>query len=98
MLINSQISSQDYPRNTLKIDWNHIDIFWRGDILRHPKVVFTSFGDPYKLYEFPYLKTYINAFSYVPSTQRAFVKALLGEIPFNGKNPVSLEGFFTAEV
>ena len=98
VLVNCKISSQDYPRNTLKASWEHIDTFWRGDILRHPKVVFTSFGDPYKLYEFTYLKTYINAFSYSASTQRAFVKTLLGEIPFQGKNPVSLKGFFEAEV
>ena len=62
--------------------------FWRGAVLKHKQIVFTSFGDPYKLHDFPYLKAYVNAFSYSEATQRAFVKALLGEIPFQGESPV----------
>lgn len=98
VLINCKLSSQDYAGGSLRVGWDHIAAFWRGDVLRHKKVVFTSFGCPYKLYDYPYLKTYVNAFSYSESTQRAYVKALLGEIPFEGKSPVSLEGFFKAEV
>ena len=98
VLINCKLSSQDYTGGSLRVDWQHISPFWRGDILRHPKVVFTSFGCPYKLYDYPYLKTYINVFSYSVSTQKAFVKALLGEIPFQGKSPVSLKGYFKSEV
>ena len=98
VLINCKISSRDYSGGSLRVDWEHIAPFWRGEILKHPKVVFTSFGDPYKLYEFPYLKTYINAYSGSISTQKAFVKALLGEIGFCGKSPVRLEGFFEREV
>ena len=48
--------------------------------------------------EFPYLPVYINAFSPVPESQRAFVKVLFGEIEAVGKNPVSLPGFFEREV
>ncbi len=94
VLINCRIDGNTYSGGTLRTGWAHIAPFWRGEILKHPKVIFTSFGDPYKLYEFPYLKTYINAFSYSEPTQRAFVKALFGEIPFNGKSPVHLNGFF----
>lgn len=90
VLLNCKISSQDYLGGTLRINWGQIGPFWRGDVLKHPKTVFTSFGDPYKLHDFPYLKTYVNAFSYSKATQRAVVKALLGEIPFNGKSPVEL--------
>ena len=98
VLVNCKISCQDYCGGTLRADWGHVSAFWRGEILRHPKFVFTSFGDPYKLYEYPYLKTYVNAYSNSISTQKAFVRAILGEIPFAGKNPVSLKDFFEIEV
>lgn len=94
ILINCRISCRDYCGGSLRVDWEHIALFWRGKIFRHPKVVFTSFGDPYKLYEFPFLKTYINTFSNIEATQRAFVKVLLGELPALGKSPVELAGFF----
>lgn len=90
VLINCKISSQDYIGGSLRITWSHITPFWRGAVLKHPQMVFTSFGDPYKLHDFPYVKTYINAFSYSEATQRAFVKAILGEIPFRGKSPVAI--------
>ena len=73
-------------------------VLWRGYVLQHPRCIFTSFGDPYKLFDMPYLKEYINAFSNTPATQRAVVKVLLGEIKAQGKNPVSLKGFFEREV
>lgn len=98
VLINCKLSSQDYAGGSLRIGWQHIAPFWRGAVLRHPKVVFTSFGCPYKIHDFPYLKTYINAYSPCASTQKAFVKAIFGEIPFKGKSPVSFKGYFKAEV
>lgn len=90
VLINCKISSQDYTGGSLRITWEHIIPFWRGAVLKHPQMIFTSFGDPYKLHDFPYLKTYVNAFSYSEATQRAFVRAILGEIPFQGKSPVAI--------
>ena len=97
VLINCKLSSQDYPGGTLRIGFQHISPFWRGAVLQHPHVIFTSFGDPYKIHDFPYLKTYINAYSCSAATQKAFVKALFGEIPFAGKSPVSFPPYFEAE-
>lgn len=91
ILINCKISSWDYIGGTLRIGWEQLAPFWRGEVLKHPHVIFTSFGDPYKLHDFPYLKNYINAFSYSDATQKAFVRAILGEIPFSGKSPVNLK-------
>ncbi|MBQ4518012.1 MAG: glycoside hydrolase family 3 protein [Clostridia bacterium] len=91
VLVNCKISSQDYNGGSLRIGWPQIAPFWRGEVLKHPHVIFTSFGDPYKLHDFPFLKTYINTFSFSEYTQKAFVKALLGEIPFQGKSPVTLK-------
>ena len=72
--------------------------FWRGVAIDHPCVIFTSFGDPYKLYDFPYLKTYINAYSDSPYSQRAVAKFLMGQIKAEGKSPVEFKGFFNREV
>lgn len=98
ILLNCRISSKDYLGGTLRINWDNIMPFWRGVAIDHPCVVFTSFGDPYKLYELPFLRTYVNAYSSSHHTQRAFVKVLLGEIEAKGKSPVKLKGFFGREV
>lgn len=98
ILINSRISSRDYIGGTLRINRDNIMPFWRGAVINHPCVIFTSFGDPYKLYDLPFLKTYVNAFSSSEDTQKAFVEVLLGEKPSVAKNPVALKDFFEREV
>ncbi len=97
ILINFKFSQADYHGGSLRIGWDNIMVLWRAYSLNHKNVVFTSFGDPYKLYEFPYLKTYVNTFSNSKETVNAFVKVVLGEIPMTAKNPVRLEGFFERE-
>lgn len=92
--LNCKMSSQDYHGATMRIGWNNIMVLWRGYVLQHPNFVFVSFGDPYKLFDMPYLKEYVNAFSYTEASQRAVVKVLLGEIKATGKNPVEFKGFF----
>lgn len=62
------------------------------------KIVFASFGDPYKLYDFPYVKTYINVYSDTPESQRAYIRAILGEIPFVGKSPIELKDLIKREI
>lgn len=98
VLFNITIDSLNYFGGTLRLTNREVLPLWRGYLLRHPRVIFTSFGDPYKLYDYPFAKTYINAFSPSPASQRAYVKALCGEIPFTGKSPVALEGFFERQV
>ena len=98
ILLNARISSRDYLGGTLRINWDNIMPFWRGIVLDHPCVIFTSFGDPYKLYELPFLRTYVNAYSSAYYSQRALVKVLLGEKEAEGKSPVALDGFFKREV
>ena len=98
VLFNITIDPMNYFGGTLRLTNREVLPLWRGYLLRHPRVIFTSVGDPYKLYDYPFAKTYINAFSSSPATQRAYVKALFGEIPFAGKSPVSLEGFFERQV
>ena len=99
VFVNSKISSTDYYGAGLRIGWwDGIMTFWRGYAMQHPRLIYVSYGDPYKLYEMPFLKTYINAFSNTESSQKAVVKLVLGEIEEKAKNPVRLEGFFEREV
>jgi beta-N-acetylhexosaminidase len=57
-------------------------------------LVFTSFGNPYLLRQFPDTPTYVCAYSNSEFSQRAAVRAYFGEIPFTGKLPVSIPGYF----
>ncbi len=54
------------------------------------KVINISFGNPYLLNNFPEMKTYIVAYGDMTSLQRATARALVGEIEFKGKLPISL--------
>lgn len=98
VFVNCKMGVHDYLGGSLRAMWANIMTFWRGIIFEHPSVVFTSFGDPYKLYEFPYLYTYVNAFSSSEASQRGAIKVLLGEKPMVAKNPVNHKGFFEREV
>ena len=62
-----------------------------SEILRDDKkVISLSFGNPYLLNNFPEMKTYIVAYGDMASLQRATARALVGEIPFKGKLPITL--------
>ena len=98
VFVNLNVCCRNFTGGSLRIGWEHIHYLWRGSILRHPNCIFTSFGDPYKLHDIPFAKNYLNVYSSVMPSQRAFVKAILGEIPIQGKNPVSHKGYFEAEV
>ena len=97
VLINCKMSSRDYHGGALRVGWDEIMIFWHAAVLQHKNVIFTSFGDPYKIYEFPYLREYINAFSLTCETQEAVAKVILGEIEPTAKNPVNFPPFFDYE-
>jgi len=75
---------------TLRMTGNTIMSFWRAFWISYNNVVFTSFGNPYHLYEMPSIPNYINLYSNTPSSQRAAVKFWLGEIKAVGKSPVKI--------
>lgn len=50
--------------------------------------VMVSFGHPYHLYDAPRVPVYINAYSAVEPVQRAVLRKLLGDEPFQGQSPV----------
>lgn len=57
-------------------------------------LVFTLFGSPYALTFVPELPTGILTYEYYPEAERAAVRAILGEIPFTGRLPISLPGMY----
>ena len=97
VLVNLKYSSRDTHGGSLRVGWDNIDAFWHTYIFQHPKAILTSFGDPYKIREFPYVKTYINAFSFTEDSQRAVAKVIMGQIPAQGKSPVDFPPYFTRE-
>lgn len=97
VIIGCDIHPSKCSGSSLATDWNNIMAFWRGYALRGRRVVFISLGDPYKLYDLPFLRTYVNAYSAADTSVNAAVKAIFGKIPFAGKSPVRLEGFFERE-
>lgn len=94
VIIGCDIHPSKCSGSSLSTDWNNIMAFWRGYALRNRRVVFISFGDPYKLYDLPFLRTYVNAYSNADTSVNAAVAAVFGKIPFTGRSPVRLEGFF----
>lgn len=94
VLVNAKMSVYDYVGGSLRVDWTHIMAFWAGELFKHPCVIFTSFGDPYKLHDYPYVQTYINAFSSSEASQRAVAAVILGEIEAVGKSPITHKGYF----
>ncbi|HET9741741.1 MAG TPA: glycoside hydrolase family 3 N-terminal domain-containing protein [Terriglobales bacterium] len=56
------------------------------------KTVVIAMGNPYLAMNFPAIETYICTYSNAPTSERAAVKAIFGEMPFTGKLPVSLPG------
>jgi hypothetical protein len=63
---------------------------WRSLFADHPKVFFTSFGNPYVLHEMPHLPNLMAAYGNSAVSQRAAVKVWLGEMEVQGDCPVKL--------
>lgn len=63
---------------------------WRSLFMEHPRVAFTSFGNPYVLHEMPHLPNLLAAYGSSDVSQRAAVKVWLGEIEPQGDCPVRL--------
>jgi beta-N-acetylhexosaminidase len=57
-----------------------------------PKTIYAAFGNPYTGINVAGLETYLCTFSNVPTSARALVRTLFGEIPIRGHLPVTLPG------
>jgi len=85
-----------FPPNygTSRLGWKGFLTLVRSFWVRHPRVVFTSWCDPYKVYELNHVPVMVNAYSNNVEAQEAVVKVWLGEAEPLGKNPVGLKGYF----
>jgi beta-N-acetylhexosaminidase len=57
-----------------------------------PPVVFVALGNPYLLRSFPGVSAYLATYSTVPPSEIAAARAVFGEIPIQGRLPVSIPG------
>jgi beta-N-acetylhexosaminidase len=55
-------------------------------------VTLIALGNPYLLRDFPGVAAYLATFSTAPSAETAAVRALFGEIPIQGRLPVTIPG------
>ena len=55
-------------------------------------VTLIALGNPYLLRDFPGVSAYLATFSTAPSAETAAVRALFGDIPIQGRLPVSIPG------
>ena len=61
---------------------------WRAFYSDNTNVIFSSFGNPYVLYEQPHLPNMVLTYGASDASQRAAVKVWLGEIDAKGILPV----------
>ena len=97
VLVSVCFNTANNGGGSMRISWSNAMTMWRAYLLQHPRVIMASFGDPYKLYDYPYIRSYVNCYDHSADTQRAYVRLLTGEIKARGKNPVSFPGFFERE-
>lgn len=60
---------------------------------RKGRLVFSLFGSPYLLNAIPELPSYALAYDYYPGAELAMVRAVFGDIEFQGKLPVAVGRF-----
>jgi len=90
VFVCSYIDTTNCSGSTMRLGWNNLMPFWRGYIFKCRNLVFISFGDPYKLTELPFLKTYVNSYIKSGESVRAALRACLGEADFAGESPVQI--------
>ncbi len=78
-------------QGSLELGERQEEILSRISSGRTPHAVF-AFGSPYLLSSVPTLSTYVAAYDDLPAAEVAAARLLLGEIPFQGKLPISLPG------
>lgn len=78
-----------YKTGTVGIPQENVDML-NSLLLRNKKVVVISFGNPYLLKGFPDVDGYLCTYGDSNFSIDAALKALNGEIPFNGKLPITI--------
>ena len=80
------------PVGTAYLNGKQAETVWLMNLLPKEKIIAVSYSNPYYMnFYFRNQPVCINAYSSDKFIQEAVVKALTGEISFNGKTPVKLE-------
>jgi beta-N-acetylhexosaminidase len=66
----------------------------RALVAMNKPLVFVDYGSPFVLTHLPELPSYIVTYDTTPLAELAAVRAITGEIPFQGKLPVNLPGLY----
>ncbi|HUI42601.1 MAG TPA: glycoside hydrolase family 3 N-terminal domain-containing protein [Terriglobia bacterium] len=92
VVVSTTVRIGAYKRGGLGL--NETQLYLLREVSRHdgPTVV-ASFGSPYVLDDVPDLPGYAAAYETYPGAEAAMVRALFGEIPFQGKLPVTVSTF-----
>ncbi|HET8769553.1 MAG TPA: glycoside hydrolase family 3 N-terminal domain-containing protein [Gemmatimonadaceae bacterium] len=69
---------------------------WIDSVATQRPVTVVAFSNPYVLREFPQVSGYVATFGRGEALERAAAQAVTGRIPFRGRAPISLPGFFRA--
>jgi len=80
-------------KTSLRVDWQALHspgLHCMARLWHCLPCLFVSFGTPRQRREIPESVAYIDAYSPIPASQEALVRALLGRHPFTGKSPVSV--------
>jgi len=82
-------------KGSIDLSPNQLDLLRALSKLNKP-LAFVLFGSPYLLSFVPELPSYILTYEDYPGAELAAAKAIMGEIPFRGKLPVSLPELYPA--
>ncbi len=69
---------------------------WVDSVAIARPLTVVAFSNPYVVREFGWVSGYIATYGRGDATERAAAQALAGRIPFHGRAPISLPGFYSA--
>ncbi len=95
IVVLALFSSLRTAKGTVDLIARHVDLV-REMVWAKKNTVVLSFGSPYFLKHFPEVDAYICLYRNTVQAQEVAAKAIFGEIPIEGRLPVSIPGLFPA--
>lgn len=94
VLVLGNIGTMNCGGSTMRVTGPAAGQIWPFMADSYANKIFVSFGTPYLLYEIAAGDTYLNAYSNCEASQRSVARALIGEMPFQGRSPVACKYAF----
>jgi beta-N-acetylhexosaminidase len=95
LVVNAYVRVAEY-KGSISLTRDEIALI-RDLIATKKPLVFIDYGSPFVLAQIPELPSYIVTYDTTPIAEMAAVRAITGEIPFQGKLPVSLPALKPSE-